>query len=329
MKRITAVLMLLLACSIAHAQDAGWEQWKQRFVLPEGRVVDDGNNQISHSEGQGYGMLLAEMNDDPRTFAALWGWTAAHLQRKDNDLFSWRYDPKGQQVSDRNDATDGDVLIAWALLRAGQRWHNRSWLQSSEKVQRTLLRMALVTQAGRLVMLPGLEGFRHKDVINLNPSYFIFPAWQAFSRYSHSQQWQTLIDDGLALVSDMRFGQAKVPTDWVAMDKAGSLSPAKEWPARFSYDAVRIPLYLNWYRKGLPQNRIFTRFWGTQPRENTPAWTDVASGEEADYPLSGGMRAVRDLALGEMRPEPPTLSPQDDYYSASLKLLAFAAAQAR
>ena len=37
-----------------------WRIFKQRFLAADGRIVDDGNGGISHSEGQGYGMVLAE-----------------------------------------------------------------------------------------------------------------------------------------------------------------------------------------------------------------------------------------------------------------------------
>lgn len=119
MKRInwTGVSLLLLCLMTwqTQAESLGWSEYKQHFILPEGRVVDNGNNQISHSEGQGYGMILADVYDDKETFDQLWNWTKSHLQRQDNSLFSWRYDPQKHQVSDRNDATDGDVLIGWAL----------------------------------------------------------------------------------------------------------------------------------------------------------------------------------------------------------------------
>ncbi|MEQ5261408.1 glycosyl hydrolase family 8, partial [Morganella morganii] len=34
----------------------GWQQFKERYIKDDGRVIDSANNNISHSEGQGYGM---------------------------------------------------------------------------------------------------------------------------------------------------------------------------------------------------------------------------------------------------------------------------------
>lgn len=96
-----------------------WQGYKQRFVTSAGRVVDTANGQISHSEGQGYGMLLAVAANDRPTFERLWGWTRANLMVRDDQLIAWRWTP-GQRppITDMNNATDGDILIAWALRRS-------------------------------------------------------------------------------------------------------------------------------------------------------------------------------------------------------------------
>jgi endoglucanase len=54
-------------------------------VTEAGRVVDTAKGLISHSEGQGYGLLLAVAAGDRSTFDRIWGWTRANLAvRKDN-----------------------------------------------------------------------------------------------------------------------------------------------------------------------------------------------------------------------------------------------------
>lgn len=320
------VLSLLSASSFATQNSENWRLYKQNFIS-QGRVIDNGNQQISHSEGQGYGMLLAEINNDRATFDELWAWTQKNLYREDTGLFAWRYNPEQHQESDRNDATDGDLLIGWALLRAGKRWDNADYISASEKIQGALLSKAVVTWGGKTVMLPGTFGFQHKEFINLNPSYFIFPAWQDFYTHSHRAKWKTLITDGLSLLDTMRFGTHKLPTDWVMMNKKGEVAPATDWPARFSFDAVRIPLYLNWYQRNLAQNAIFKAYWSTQPSLNTPAWVDVTSNDVAEYPLPPGMMAVRNFSVGNQYNAGGFLTAQEDYFSSSLKLLTYAAEQ--
>ncbi|BAN96882.1 glycoside hydrolase family 8 [Plautia stali symbiont] len=166
----------------------------------DGRISDTVNNNVSHTEGQGYGMLLAVAYNDRATFDLLWQWTRTHLRNPQNDLFYWRYTPgAADPIADKNDASDGDVLIAWALQRAAQKWGG-DYQQASDRIQRAVIKLTVIDYAGRKVMLPGAQGFNKTSYVVLNPSYFLFAAWQEFAQHSHLRVWNTLIDDGLALL---------------------------------------------------------------------------------------------------------------------------------
>ena len=78
--RIYLLTGILLMLSIpADAQVGTWSHFKQTFIQPAGRVYDI-QQEKSHSEGQGYGMLLAVHFDDQKTFDLLWRWTKRKLQ---------------------------------------------------------------------------------------------------------------------------------------------------------------------------------------------------------------------------------------------------------
>ncbi|MEC5342298.1 glycosyl hydrolase family 8 [Brenneria populi] len=324
MKGVSLLLLLgVLSCN-AWAQDSGWSQFKQRFVLPEGRVADTGNHNISHTEGQGFTLLLAVFNDDRAAFDSLWRWTKTTLYQPSSGLFCWRYDPAAaEKVSDKNNASDGDTLIAWALLLAADKWQLADYRVESRRIQAALIKNTVISFAGYRVMLPGMSGFNHTSSIVLNPSYFLFPAWQAFYRDSHLKVWQDLQRDALRLLEQMAFGRPRLPVDWVALNINGKLTPAEGWPARFGFDAVRIPLYLRWAHADNRALAPFSLYWQRFEREKTPAWIDVVSGERAEYPLSGGMMAIRDITLGQNGQVSDQLQPQEDYYSASLHQLAW------
>ncbi|HAI06581.1 MAG TPA: endoglucanase, partial [Pantoea sp.] len=109
------ICCIWLLLGSAQAAASGWDSFKSRFVTSEGRVIDTANNNVSHTEGQGYGMLLAVANDDRVTFDRLWQWTRSQLGNPQTDLFYWRYTPgTANPVADKNNAADGDVLLAWA-----------------------------------------------------------------------------------------------------------------------------------------------------------------------------------------------------------------------
>lgn len=82
----TVVMTALLFTSVAQA-DTAWESYKARFLMPDGRIVDTGNANVSHTEGQGYAMLMAVANNDRPTFDKLWLWTNGHLKNKTTGLF--------------------------------------------------------------------------------------------------------------------------------------------------------------------------------------------------------------------------------------------------
>lgn len=321
------VVMAFVCSPFAQADSQAWDIYKARFLMPDGRIVDTGNKNVSHSEGQGFAMLGAVYNNDRETFDKLWKWTQKTLRNKQNGLFYWRYNPAlANPIADKNNASDGDTLIAWALLKAESRWQDKQYGQASDAITKSLLAHMVINYAGYTVMLPGQNGFNHNSEIILNPSYFVFPAWSDFAKRSHLQAWQTLIQDGQTLLGNMGQGSVNLPPDWVSLRADGQLSPAKEWPARMSFDAIRIPLYLYWYNKKSPL-LLPWRIWFSQfSRLQTPAWVNVETNEKAPYMMAGGLLAVRDLTMGNVITA-PQISTAEDYYSASLSMLAWLAYQ--
>ena len=119
--RLLALLATIMTGLTACAADNDWDTFKQGFVEADGRVVDTGQARISHSEGQGFAMVFATHYDDRPTFERLWQWTQRNLQVRDDALLAWRWESQ-RGVTDRNNATDGDLLVAWALVRASEKW---------------------------------------------------------------------------------------------------------------------------------------------------------------------------------------------------------------
>jgi endoglucanase len=311
---------------MAHAD---WLAFKRRFIAPEGRVVDTGNNGVSHSEGQGIGMLSAVHFGDQETFDSLATWTNAHLIRATDRLYSWRYRPNQiNPVDDPNNATDGDMLIAWAMLEAGRKWGSAAYRDAGVQIAENI-RAALVRPMGdKLVLLPGTYGFVHADRTVLNPSYYVFPALHRFASEAPHPAWAQLWKDGVGLLREARYGRWGLPADWIAMEDGASANPriADGWPARFSWDAVRVPLYMSWV--GMAQEPAVAsavQFWDNYPSGTAPAWTDLQSGAVAPYGQSCGLRAVQvfSTAMHHKRENIalPSAVEAQDYYAAALTLL--------
>ncbi|MGG7447455.1 glycosyl hydrolase family 8 [Kosakonia oryzendophytica] len=315
------LLSLAMTSFSARSQDGNWVLFKQNYLSQDGRIVDHENGDISHSEGQGYGMLLAVMNDDPASFEKIWRWTRNTLLRPSLWLFSWRYEPQQQKVTDDNNASDGDTLIAWALLLAGNKWHDQSYLTASENIQEALINCLIIEQDTHTLLLPGLSGFTKDEGYIINPSYFIFPAWDSFWQHQHNDIWLKLKKSSLDLLNKARFGKTQLPSDWIFVKNNGEVIPADNWPARFSYDAIRIPLYLSLSETQQHSTDNFRHFWANYARNETPAWVDVSGEGQANYSMSGGILAVRDLTMGDYQHMDKSVRPGEGYYLSVLHML--------
>ncbi|MAD69158.1 MAG: endoglucanase [Alcanivorax sp.] len=318
----------LAATAGAEERYSIWRDYAQRFITGEGRVMDTGNNNFSHTEGQGWAMLFAEAFDDRARFDALWNWTREHLDVLDSGLLAWRYEPgETPPVQDLNNASDGDLLIAWALHRAARKWRAPEYERQSRRLRGAIERHLIRDYAGYSVLLPARRGFEHDGYVVLNLSYWVMPALQEFALAEPDGPWRRLLLDGERLLRAARFGAHKLPPDWLSLTEGGELRVADQWPPRFGFEAVRVPLYAVW--AGRPEQaglEAVSAYWRGAADDRPPAWVNLVDGDTADYPLSRGGMAVRSLLLGMPGKMPEHIRPEDDYYSASLLVLSWLAA---
>ncbi|HWL83611.1 MAG TPA: glycosyl hydrolase family 8 [Roseomonas sp.] len=310
-----------------------WEDFKRLYLQPDGRVVDTGNQNNSHSEGQGWGLLLAEAFDDEGAFNRILAWTRRELARPYDSLHAWAWRPdRATPVEDKNNATDGDIFIAWAASRGARRWDRPELRELSLRILQDLKQACVRTIGGQQVLLPAAFGFEHPGYVVVNPSYYVFPAFAEFANLMPGDGWLALRRDGLAMLRQARFGRWGLPADWVQLSSGGlgeAPRPAQGWPPRFSYDAVRVPLYLAW--AGLPHEpaaQAAAQFWAATEPQDMPAWTELVSNSVAPYAADSGIRAVARLVQDpDARPAALThVREAQSYYAAALTLLARLAA---
>lgn len=301
-----------------------WNDYKQRFVMGDGRIIDTGNQNISHSEGQGYGLLLALGANDKVSFQQIWGWTRKNLQIREDHLFMWRRQPDTPLAhEDKNNATDGDILIAWALLKAYERWQIAEYKATALAIVEDIKAKLVRQWQGQPILLAGEYGFTKDGQYTINLSHWIFPAFDSFSEYDDPVLWGELNESGEMLLEKARYGRWGLPPDWLLLAVDLSFAPGKE--PLFGYNAVRIPLYLVWGKRSNRENLApFLAFWGAYP-SFIPAWTNLKDNCIDSYPASQGVESINALArqsLGEIDTYFSTPDdPKADYYSASLSLL--------
>lgn len=307
-----------------------WQEYKQHFVDPSGRIIDTGNpEKISHSEGQGYGLLLAAHYGDRKAFEQIWTWTQNHLQKREDALFSWSWSPQTSQVTDRNNATDGDVLIAWGLLKGAALWHEARYQVEAKKILADIKKKLIYKHAyyGVLV-LPGEYGFLEpdKNQVTINLSYWVFPAFKQFMLAEpEATVWQELFQNGQRLLQTLRFGTWQLPADWVRLQlNQAQFDLETRYAPRFSYDAIRIPLYLKWAEMNDPVLfQPFVDFWTHfQGKSMLPAWTDLKTQESDPLQANKAIQSVIHLVAPSVIPTMPPYDATESYYNTTLYLFA-------
>ena len=329
-----ALLGLLAQIVPAWAQQGSlpsplWETYKSRFIEPSGRIVDNGNSGLSHSEGQGYGLLLAFLSDSPADFEQIWSFTRTELMIRDDGLAAWKWDPAARpHVVDLNNATDGDLLMAYALALAGAAWRRPDYLQSAAGLARAILAHVVVERGGRTLLLPAVDGFdrgQRPDGPVVNPSYWIFEAFPVMEVLAPSPRWDRLVHDGAALLTSLKFGPRQLPADWVSL--ARQPKPAEGFAAEFGYNALRIPLYLLRSSTRNTQLLQHLRASMTLP-EGDLAVIELSSGEPKEVLRDPGYRFVNHILAcvveGTKLPDSARNLTSELYYPATLHLLGLA-----
>ncbi|MEN3794796.1 glycosyl hydrolase family 8 [Fulvimarina sp. MAC3] len=313
-----------------------WQYYRSVFMSADGRIIDRENGSISHSEGQGYGMLIAASVGDRASFDKLWDWTERELQIREDSLTAWKWDPSAApHVTDRNNATDGDLLIAWALLRAFDRWGVPDHKREAKAIIDDIVRFTVVANDKGRIILPGAQGFdagSQPDGPVVNLSYWVFPALSEIGNHFPAFGALKLEESGLRLLIEATRSAPHLPTEWSGLGK-GSVQPAEEFDPYFGYNALRIPLYLAW--SDLDAANVLKSIdaaWSGE-NENGLAVVDVTTDTPIE-PISGaGYRAIHELAACSLSSSTLNMERSSfdasTYYGSTLHLLSMLAISER
>ena len=322
-----ALALVLMTCGARADSADDWARYKTRFIAPEGRLFDDSAEGVSHSEGQGYALVLAAFHDDREMFAKLWAWTSKNLEIRGDGLAAWRWRPADNpHARDHNNATDGDLLIAWGLAEAGRRWGEKEYTTAARRIGAALYAKTVFATAFGPALRPGAAGFGDEDsedgpVVNL--SYWVFPALDALALDLPDLDWRGVERAGLALFDAARFGSLALPSDWISL--RGGVAPAVKRPPVFGYELVRAPLYLAWGPpEAKPRLAALMQDWlsGTA---GAPGVIDVERGVMTQGFGSPGYRAIvavaRCAVSGEKFPDELRSVVMENYYATTLHML--------
>ena len=312
-----------------------WRAWKSVHLRPEGRVVDGLQQEASHSEGQGYGALLATEFGDAEALARIFDWTEDNLAIRDDPLLAWRWLPdQPVRVPDLNNASDGDLFYAWALSRAARRFDERGYLDRAGSMARALVEHCLRPSPqgnDELLFLPAVHGFSERNRAVINPSYLMPLAMRELAAATGATELALAAQHGEALL--LHLAQDGLVPDWIEIGRDGP-GPAEGFSTNAGYEALRVPLFLIW--SGLSRHpavanmaRVYDRT--VLPGLPVPTRIEPVSGVVLETSDDPGYRALAGLVRCASAASPqgaaiPPFAPAQPYYPATLQLFAMIAA---
>jgi endoglucanase len=339
-KTISGLLLLaLLAAQTARGAEPQelWRDYKSGIVSPDGRVIDHYQDKASHSEGQGYGLLLAVAFDDKPTFDRIWLWTKDNLDHREDGLFAWLWGLRktgAWGLIDPNNATDGDILIAMALLKADRKWGGGDYRARAVETVVAMRKNLTLTHRGRRYLLPSYYGFNHWAGPVVNPSYQIFSAFRLFATVDDRDYWEKMYLDSVDLVARSCLGILCLPADWEILDGDEVILHGDMKP-HFGYNAVRTLLYLTTEPQASLPKGTGKLLDGYEKGGYLPLYVDLEDDTVSLKKASAGMYAVYGRAArkaGRVKladrimaeAERMIAADKESYYSFTLYLLSVA-----
>ncbi|HEY3528063.1 MAG TPA: glycosyl hydrolase family 8 [Nocardioides sp.] len=213
-----------------------------RYVTADGRVLrrDQGNDVVS--EGQAYGMLIAELAGRPDVVRSIWSWTHDHLARSDG-LLSYHADEQGN-VLDEQAASDADTLAAYALQRYAGTDAAALHARGRALAEAVLRHETVRSSAGDLVLTAGPWATGSTPVVD--PSYLMPSVFTDLAGLTGDDRWDDLGRTSIDLVDALTEHGRQLPPDWARMEGdrlVASGSGGGGGSPQYGPDAQRVPLW--------------------------------------------------------------------------------------
>lgn len=290
---------------------AYYPNWLRQYVqsVPQGlRVVNPDKNNVTVSEGQGYGMLIAALAKDPATFAGLWQYAQAFLDP--NGLMNWEISSTGTVIG-ATSATNGDESMAEALLIAGAEWPGHGYHRAGVTMADAIYAHDLVP--GTHLIGPG-DGWPATNQ-DIAPGYIDPYAYQLFATATGNDGWNTVLTDTEQwLASTGADSTTGLVPDWETITGTPVVPSGSQNPSEaddYYENAVAYPIWLvQWIAHGghSPLASTLATFFQSAPLSDgyTLSGTALSSGY-TNMPFVSGIAALL------MATDPTSTITQQDY----------------
>jgi len=219
--------------------------YKKNIVQPDGRVVDWQNKQVTHTEGIGYSLFFSVKFSDKETFYKIFSWLKTNLPLNKNGLIPWLWGkgPLGKwEILDSNDATDGNLWIAYSLLLGYEKWGDEKLKIFAVKLIKNIKRFDIYRKNKCIFLLPASKYFVNNDSVIINPSYYAPFIFKKFYQYDKDVIWLKLINQSFKLWYFISITPYHLFPEWVKVDKR--YCKVTDISGVMAFNAIRIPIWI-------------------------------------------------------------------------------------
>ncbi len=233
-----------------------YKTWKNKYLLEVdstmSRIVDKESRTVS--EGQGYGMLIEALlphgveSDDEQIFNALWKFSRSRPSSICSNLMNWKYDP--QNIKDDDSAFDGDADIAYALIKAAEKWGSGGVVNYKNEALKVLNDIWNCT-IGLDSKLPLLGDWVEQDGTKYNQytartSDFMLGHFRKFAQFTGDDKWLEVVTATQNALKEVQNETTGLVPDFIKKDSHGHYVAVEngfleENDGDYSYNACRVP----------------------------------------------------------------------------------------
>jgi len=221
------------------------------------------------SEGQGYGMMIAAYMAGYDTSAktiydGLYNYYRAHKDSISFELMAWEQNTSCVDTGGADDATDGDMDIAYSLLLADKQWGSSgtiNYLQEGKNMIDSLMRYVIChnkysTSLGDWAdtnTYPPDSSFNITDYYATRPSDFMPDHFRAFQNATGDARWTKVINECYTVINTIQTNNS--PTTGLISDfvvncnTTPAPAPASflegPYDGDYYYNSCRVPWRLN------------------------------------------------------------------------------------
>jgi len=219
--------------------------YRTNVIQPDGRVIDWQNKAVTHSEGIGYSLFFAVKMSDKETFYKIYHWFKRNIPLNDKGLVPWLWGKNSTgnwKILDFNDATDGNLWIAYALLLGYEKWKNKEFKEFAINLIKNIKKYDIFLHKNCVFLLPASEFFIGSKSLTINPSYYAPFIFAKFYEYDKDPIWLELINQSFKIWYFISVTPYHLFPEWIDIDLK-TCKVTKVYGI-MGFNSIRIPIWI-------------------------------------------------------------------------------------